>query len=60
MNWLQLANLDNKLTKAIVQQAISIYNQQRPHLSCWLNTPQEMHQQQMLTRRTYKKQKPSS
>ncbi|RMB59402.1 IS3 family transposase, partial [Dokdonia sinensis] len=37
--------------------AIQIYNNQRPHLSNHLLTPQQMHQQNKLSRKQYKSKK---
>lgn len=48
---------DIRLIKKIVVEFIDIYNQERPHLSCHMLTPQEMHQQQKLKMKTYKKKK---
>jgi len=42
------------LLKKIVAQSIGIYNQDRPHLSCSLLTPNQMHQQQTIKIKTYK------
>lgn len=39
---------DEKTLRLQLQQAINSYNNQRPHLSCWLLTPEQMHQQQQL------------
>jgi len=41
----------------LVQNAIRIYNQIRPHLSNSMLTPDQMHQQNKLKRKSYKKQK---
>lgn len=38
-----------------VKQAINSYNYERPHLSCWMLTPDQMHQQSILPLRTWKK-----
>ena len=48
---------DIRLMKKIVAESIDIYNQERPHLSCHMLTPQEMHQQKELKMKTYKKEK---
>lgn len=48
---------DIKLMKKIVAESIDIYNQERPHLSCHMLTPKQMHQQQELKMKTYKKKK---
>lgn len=39
----------------LVKQAIYSYNNQRPHLSCWLLTPNQMHQQSTLPVRHWNK-----
>ena len=41
--------------KVLVEQSIQTYNKQRPHLSCWMNTPNMMHQQSKLKIKSYKK-----
>jgi putative transposase len=48
---------DIKLMKKIVAESIEIYNQERPHLSCHMLTPEQMHQQQKLKMKTYRKKK---
>ena len=35
-------------------QSIDIYNYERPHWSCWMNTPAFMHQQETIKIKTYK------
>lgn len=45
-------NVEN--TKVIVKQAVEIYNQNRPHFSNYLLTPNQMHKQNKLKIRTYK------
>lgn len=44
---------NENVLKKQVKQAINSYNNQRPHLSCWLLTPEQMHQQQYLPARTW-------
>ena len=39
----------------IVKQSISIYNTKRPHLSCHMLTPEQMHKQKKIKIKTYKK-----
>jgi len=39
----------------ITRQSISIYNTLRPHLSCAMLTPLQMHQQQSITLKTWKR-----
>lgn len=46
---------DVSLMGRLVQQAIAIYNQERPHYSCHMNTPEFMHTQQKIIIKTYKK-----
>ena len=40
--------------KKIVAESIAIYNQERPHLSCSMLTPNQMHEQRILNIKTYK------
>jgi putative transposase len=40
--------------KVIVKEAVEIYNQNRPHFSNYLLTPNQMHKQNKLKMRTYK------
>jgi len=46
---------DIRLMRKIVAESIDIYNKKRPHTSCHMLTPQQMHQQQKLKMKTYKK-----
>lgn len=48
---------DLELMKKIVEESIELYNQKRPHLSCHMLTPEEMHQQRELKVKTYKNKK---
>uniref|UniRef100_UPI00249536F3 IS3 family transposase n=1 Tax=Seonamhaeicola maritimus TaxID=2591822 RepID=UPI00249536F3 len=43
------------LMRKIVKQSIDIYNTKRPHLSCKMLTPEQMHLQQTIKIKTYKK-----
>jgi len=47
-------NLDLKTMKILVKQSIEIYNQNRPHWSCNMLTPNQMHQQKIIKIKTYK------
>lgn len=38
----------------IIKQSIQIYNTQRPHVSCYMHTPDKMHQQRSISVKTYK------
>lgn len=44
-----------KTIKVLVKQSIEVYNDKRPHLSNYLLTPNQMHQQYKVKFRTYKK-----
>lgn len=48
---------DIKLMKKFIAEAIQIYNQERPHLSCQMKTPEQMHQQRTIRIKTYKTKK---
>ncbi|WP_236642068.1 IS3 family transposase [Dokdonia sinensis] len=48
---------DIEVKKQLIKNAIQIYNNQRPHLSNHLLTPQQMHQQNKLSRKQYKSKK---
>lgn len=45
---------ETKVMKKIVKEAIGIYNDQRPHYSNYMLTPQQMHAQSEIQMRTYK------
>ena len=47
-------DLDLKTMKILVRQSIQIYNQNRPHWSCNMLTPNQMHQQNKVKIKTYK------
>lgn len=44
--------------KALVKNAIDIYNNKRPHYSNYMLTPNQMHQQNIIQMRTYKRKTP--
>jgi len=46
------------LMKKVVNESIKIYNQDRPHYSCYMKTPEQMHLQKEIKIRTYKSKKP--
>lgn len=48
-------HLDIVTMQKIVKQSIDIYNTKRPHISCKLLTPEQMHRQNKIKRKTYKK-----
>ncbi len=45
---------DIELMRCLVNQSIEIYNNDRPHLSCHMHTPEYMHNQDKLSPKTYK------
>lgn len=45
---------DLEIMKLIVKESIDIYNNQRPHYSNFMHTPNQMHQQNEIKMRTYK------
>jgi putative transposase len=45
--------------RELVKNSIDIYNRLRPHHSCLMNTPEQMHAQQDIKIRTYKNKSPS-
>lgn len=47
------------IMKKIVDDSIEIYNEQRPHFSCYYKTPKQMHQQNEIKIKTYKNKYPS-
>lgn len=46
--------LDKKLMKVLIEEVVNIYNQQRPHFSCSMLTPNQMHKQNEIKIKTYK------
>jgi len=51
---LGITTSDLGLMKKLIQQSIDIYNNERPHWSCWMNTPAFMHNQKNIEIKTYK------
>ena len=51
---LEIIKVDLEILKKIVAETVLIYNTERPHLSCSLLTPNQMHQQQTIKIKTYK------
>jgi len=45
--------------KEIVSESVNIYNNIRPHHSCFMNTPAQMHKQRKIKIRTYKRKNSS-
>ena len=48
-------NKDLPIMKLLVKNAIEIYNQKRPHYSNYMLTLNQMHQQNKIQMRTYKR-----
>lgn len=48
---------DIGLMRKIVAESIEIYNSERPHTSCHMLTPEQMHKQRKLRMKTYRKKK---
>jgi transposase InsO family protein len=48
-------NIDMATMKKLVKDSVEIYNAKRPHYSCYMLTPEEMHHQKLVKIRTYKK-----
>lgn len=45
---------DLELMQKLIEQSVYIYNHERPHWSCYMKTPNFMHQQRKIKIRTYK------
>jgi transposase InsO family protein len=52
-----ITTTDVELMNKLIEQSVFIYNQERPHWSCFMNTPNFMHQQRTIKIRTYKTKK---
>lgn len=48
---------DIGLMKLLIKNSVELYNKKRPHSSCQLLTPHQMHLQRTIQRKTYKNQK---
>jgi transposase InsO family protein len=48
-------NVNIKTMKLVVEDAVRIYNNKRPHWSCFMKTPEQMHEQKIIKIKTYKK-----
>ena len=47
--------VDIKTMKLLVEDAVHLYNTKRPHWSCYMKTPEQMHKQKDVKIKTYKK-----
>ena len=52
-------NTTLEIKRKLVHNSIEIYNNCRPHLSNYILTPNQMHQQKSMKRKSYKKKKGS-
>jgi putative transposase len=52
---LEQYKVDMLTMKKLVKNSINIYNNLRPHYSCYMLTPEQMHRQRTIKIRTYKK-----
>ena len=52
---LEKYNVNLPHMKQLVRNSIQIYNHARPHHSCYMKTPEQMHRQSQIRIRTYKK-----
>ncbi len=48
-------SVDNNTMSLLVRDAVRIYNTKRPHWSCHMKTPEQMHRQSKVKIKTYKK-----
>lgn len=48
-------NVELSVMKDLVRNSVDIYNQKRPHYSCNMKTPEQMHKQAQIKIRSYKK-----
>lgn len=47
--------VDLKTMQLLIAEAVMTYNKKRPHLSCYMNTPEQMHLQRKIKIKSYKK-----
>ena len=52
---LEQFDVDTETMKKLVKDSVNIYNTKRPHYSCYMLTPEQMHRQKTIKIRTYKK-----
>ena len=52
---LEQYDIDTGTMKKLVNDSVKIYNTKRPHYSCYMLTPEQMHLQRTVKIRTYKK-----
>lgn len=49
-----ITTTDLSLMNKLINQSVKIYNEERPHWSCWMKTPDTMHKQKETKIKTYK------
>lgn len=54
---LGITTTDLELMSKLIKESVDIYNNERPHWSCWMNTPNFMHEQKSIPIKTYKSKK---
>jgi len=54
---LEKYNLSIENMDLLIKESVDIYNNLRPHYSCYMHTPDEMHKQRKIKIRTYKTKK---
>ena len=52
---LESYHVDRPIMKQLINETINIYNSKRPHYSCFMLTPNQMHYQNKVKIRTYRK-----
>ena len=52
--FIDMYNKDLPIMKKIIKETVDIYNEKRPHLSNHMLTPNQMHEQNIITMKTYK------
>lgn len=53
---LEQYDVDLKAMKKIIKETVKVYNNERPHMSCHMKTPEQMHKQRIIKMKTYKKE----
>ena len=48
---------DIQIMRGLIKESIGIYNNERPHSSCKMKTPKQMHRQREIEIKTYKSKK---
>ena len=48
-------NVKLPVMKELIKNSVEIYNKKRPHYSCHMKTPEQMHSQAQIKIRSYKK-----